>query len=154
MNIHFATMTGNAEALADEGAARLTAAGITAASKNMSKSTAAQLAAEETALYVVSTWGDGEAPDDAMDLWNALESANAPAMTGVRYAVFGLGDSSYPEFNAFARKLDDRLAELGGRRLEDRFEADLDYQDDFEAWINRMQKILHVLKRSTTPAHA
>ena len=152
MNIHFATMTGNAEALADQGARQLTAAGIAAESKNLSKSTAADLAAEELALYVVSTWGDGDAPDDAMDLWTALEAADAPSMQGLRYAVFGLGDSSYPEFNAFARKLDERLGALGGRRLEDRFEADLDYQDDFEAWINRMQKILHVLKQSQLAA--
>lgn len=154
MNIHFATMTGNAESLADNGAKKLTASGIDTVSKNLGKTSPFDLATEDTALFIVSTWGDGDAPDDALDLWCALEAEDAPAMNGLRYAVFGLGDSSYPEFNAFARKLDDRLAELGGRRLEDRFEADLDYHDDFDAWLRRMEKILLVLKRCEVPAHA
>lgn len=146
LNIHFATVTGNAEALADRAGKRAPGEGFAPKVTNLSKIVPADLVRQDFAIFIVSTWGDGDAPDDAMDFWNDLDSAKAPELPGLRYAVFGLGDRSYPEYNAFARKLDDRLAALGARRLEDRFEADADYEDDYQAWERRIFRILGVLR--------
>ena len=146
LNIHFATVTGNAEALADRAGKRASAEGFAPKVTNLAKVVPSDLTKQTFALFVVSTWGDGDAPDDAVGFWDDLDSAKAPELPGLRYAVFGLGDRSYPEYNAFARKLDERLAALGARRLEDRFEADADYEDDYQAWEQRVFRILGVLR--------
>ena len=54
----------------------------------------------------------------------------------------GLGDRSYEIFNGFARDLDNTLTELGAKRIGERIEADLDYDDDFDNWISDMKKLI------------
>ncbi|RXN16225.1 nitric oxide inducible-like protein [Labeo rohita] len=53
-----------------------------------------------------------------------------------RYGVFGLGSRVYPQFCAFAHAVDDKLAELGAKRLTATGEGDeLNGQDEaFSAW--------------------
>ena len=53
----------------------------------------------------------------------------------------GLGDSSYAFFNGFARDLDNELGKLGAIRLVDRVEADLDFENDFEEFIEKMTDV-------------
>ena len=78
---------------------------------------AARLAEAGLVILVVSTSGQGEAPDSMRETWRWLLRKTLPADTfaGTDFAVFGLGDSSYPKFNAAARRLRARLAQLGGR---------------------------------------
>ena len=94
--------------------------------------------ADERYLYVVaSTHGDGEPPDDARALLDALSGRRAPKLDQLAYAVLGLGDSSYPQFCATARVLDERLAQLGARRLSERVECDVDFDAKSAAWIQQ-----------------
>jgi sulfite reductase (NADPH) flavoprotein alpha-component len=136
--IYYATMTGNAEMLARRAYDRAVAGGSAARLVNLSEVKPADLAAESLALFVVSTWGDGEPPADACDFHYDLEKESAPALPSLRFAILGLGDKDYPEFNAFARKLDERLVSLGARRLHDRVEADLDFEETYADWENRV----------------
>ncbi|GJD12537.1 NADPH-dependent diflavin oxidoreductase 1 [Galdieria sulphuraria] len=78
-----------------------------------------QLPLEDIVLFIISTTGDGEVPQDMRNFWRFLLLKNLPAhsLSQVQYAVFGLGDSSYLRFNAAARKLDKRLQHLGARPL-------------------------------------
>ena len=142
LNIYFATVTGNAEALAGRAQDRAKKAGIPANLVNLSKVGAADLPTAGLALFIVSTWGDGDAPDDAQNFWEEIDAAKAPKRPSLRYAVFGLGDRGYPEFNAFAKRVDTRLAELGATRLADRFEADAEYEDDYVAWEDRIIPVI------------
>ncbi|KAK4534782.1 hypothetical protein CDCA_CDCA02G0807 [Cyanidium caldarium] len=77
-----------------------------------------ELPREQRVVFVVSTYGDGEAPDAFVPLWRQLLRRQLPAdwLRGVEYTVFGLGDSAYPKFNAVAQRLDVRLQRLGARR--------------------------------------
>jgi sulfite reductase (NADPH) flavoprotein alpha-component len=59
-------------------------------------------------------------------------------LTALRYAIFGLGDRGYPEFNAFARQLDQQLASLGAVALAPRVEADVDYEDLYAEWESQL----------------
>ena len=136
--IYFATMTGNAESLAQRAHERAVNEGLDARVFNLSDVKPADLANETLALFIVSTWGDGEPPADACDFHYGLEKDSAPAVPGLRFAILGLGDKDYPDFNAFARKLDERLAALGGQRLQERAEADLDFEDTYADWENRV----------------
>lgn len=93
---------------------------------------------DETLLYVViSTQGDGDPPDDSRAFVEHLIGKRAPRLSGLRYAVLGLGDSSYPQFNAIGRRLDARLAELGAERLFERGDADLDIESVAQPWQQR-----------------
>ena len=70
---------------------------------------------QKLVIFVVSTTGDGEVPETMFEFWRFLLRRGLPygVLSGIHYATFGLGDSSYPKFNAVARKLDVRLRQLG-----------------------------------------
>lgn len=139
--LYYATVTGNAESLARRAETRVTAEGWLAQLHNLSEVTPSDLGEDRIALFIVSTWGDGEPPADACDFWYDLEKAT-PDLSGLRYAVLGLGDKDYADFNAFARNLDERLSALGATRLHARIEADLDFDDTYAEWENRIVPLL------------
>ncbi|RQM16716.1 hypothetical protein DD237_001762 [Peronospora effusa] len=75
-----------------------------------------------TVIFIVSTTGDGEAPENMRNSWRCLlqKKLGTQWMVGVRFAVFGLGDSSYAKYNAVARRLQGRLLQLGASELIER----------------------------------
>ncbi|WP_454163170.1 molybdopterin-dependent oxidoreductase [Gordonia iterans] len=95
-----------------------------------------------TVLFVVSTTGDGDPPDDGVALWDALATATAQDVAELRYAVLGFGDSSYADFCGFARKLDGRLQTLGAVRLAERVSCEPDYEETAAAWLSRIGDLL------------
>jgi MioC protein len=75
-------------------------------------------------LVCTSTYGQGDVPDNAKNLYEALR-ASKPDLSRVRYGVFGLGDRTYAEtFNFGGRKFDELLASLGARRIGERVQHD------------------------------
>jgi MioC protein len=75
-------------------------------------------------LVCTSTYGTGDVPENAQQLYGAL-CERRPDLSGVRYAVFGLGDSGYGEtFNFGGKRFDDILAALGASRLGERAKHD------------------------------
>lgn len=70
-------------------------------------------------VYVVSTTGQGEEPDNMRKAWKFLLRRSLPptSLQDQAFGVLGLGDSSYPKFNHVAKKLSRRLAQLGGNQL-------------------------------------
>ncbi|VEF16952.1 sulfite reductase (NADPH) flavoprotein alpha-component [Stutzerimonas stutzeri] len=74
-------------------------------------------------LFVVSTYGEGEAPDNAARFEQRLAADGIHAQS-LEYAVLAFGDRQYRDFCAFGRRLDERLRQLGGLPLFDRLEAD------------------------------
>jgi sulfite reductase (NADPH) flavoprotein alpha-component len=139
--IYYATMTGNAEELARRTAARAGASGWHPVLLNLSEVRPDDLRQHRLALFIVSTWGDGEPPANAGDFWRDLETIPWD-LAGLTYAVFGLGDRGYAAFNAFARQLDERLTQLGAGRLHRRVEADLDFDDAHGTWEDRIFGLL------------
>ncbi|KAK2525340.1 nitric oxide synthase, inducible isoform X1 [Columba livia] len=91
---------------------------------------------EETLLLVVtSTFGNGDSPNNGKTLKNSLLNLKV-LRKKIRYAVFGLGSSMYPEFCAFAHDIDQKLAELGAAQLTAIGEGDeLNGQEEaFRTW--------------------
>ena len=80
-----------------------------------------QLPDESLILAICSTTGDGEVPSNMALFWRFLlrrdlstqKGGGAGALANVKFAVFGLGDSAYAQFNVVARKLHARLEQLG-----------------------------------------
>ena len=92
-------------------------------------------------LIVTSTQGQGEPPDNARRFYRLLMRRGLPSslLSHLHYSVFGLGDSSYPIFNAVARRLHQRLQEVGAvsicrRGLGDDQEADGGVEKGWEEW--------------------
>uniref|UniRef100_A0A672RMD6 Nitric oxide synthase n=1 Tax=Sinocyclocheilus grahami TaxID=75366 RepID=A0A672RMD6_SINGR len=94
-----------------------------------------ELETESLLMVVTSTFGNGESPGNGVSFKKQLFNLQHLKNT-VRYSVFGLGSRVYPQFCAFAHAVDDKLAELGAKRLTATGEGDeLNGQDEaFSAW--------------------
>lgn len=70
---------------------------------------------------LTSTFGEGVAPDSFEPFYDQIKASTAPNLDGLPYGVFGTGSSAYPESNfcAVAKDVNQRLEELGGRRVCD-----------------------------------
>jgi sulfite reductase alpha subunit-like flavoprotein len=107
-----------------------------------------QLPTEPLVLFVCSTTGQGEVPDNMRNFWRFLRRADLPAnaLAGVSFSVFGLGDSGYPLFNAVARRLYQRILHLGGNSMCPRGlgddQHDLGYDQALLPWMDAVTAYL------------
>lgn len=150
--IIFGSQTGNAKRAADALHAQLEAAGLPARLLRADAYATRELAHETVLFVVISTQGEGDPPDDAIGFTEFLLGKRAPKLPQLKYAVLGLGDASYADFCGIARKLDARLAELGGTRVQALGEADLDIDSVAAPW--REQALAHartLLKPASAP---
>lgn len=101
------------------------------------------LANEDILIMVTSTQGTGEPPYEAYDFYDALMEDDAPNLSHLTFAMLGLGDSMYEEdFNRAVRDFDRRFGELGGKRLLEHGECDIDFDEDAERWIAKLVPVL------------
>ena len=135
LTVLFATESGNSEALARKAAKDAGRLGFAARALDAADATPAELAKSRNLLVIASTWGEGEPPQRATGLMDALLADAAPRMEGVTYAVLALGDRAYAQFCETGRVLDDRLSALGARRAAPRLECDLDYDAPAAEWL-------------------
>lgn len=125
INILVGTMTGTAQMCAQEIELALDGDDLQVATLLMDK-LEPSVFADRDAVYLVctSTYGQGDVPDNAKALYEAL-CAHKPDLSGVRYGVFGLGDRTYAEtYNFGGKRFDDILAELGAERIGERLMHD------------------------------
>ena len=130
-----ASQTGNARRVAEQLHEKLRTAALDVRLVRASDYKSKSLPDEDILLLVSSTQGEGEPPEEAVPLHKFLFGKKAPKLDKLHFAVLGLGDSSYPEFCKAGRDFDARLAELGGNRLHERGDCDLDFQATATAWI-------------------
>ena len=123
LTVVHASQTGFAEQLARYSAEALQAAGLPARTLPLAELDAAALAGAQRLLFVVSTTGEGDAPDGALRFLRQV-MARPPALGSLRYGLLALGDSSYARYCAFGRRLDDWLRQQGAQALFDRVEVD------------------------------
>ena len=133
----YASQTGNGRRVAEKLARSLEASGFSVALASAADYAPRQLAQERLLYLITSTHGEGEPPDDARALVEVLNGRRALRLESLSYAVLALGDSSYPQFCATGRLLDERLAELGARRLAPRVECDVDYDAKAGPWTDQ-----------------
>lgn len=135
LTILYGSQTGNSEYLAKDHKKILEPQGYPLRITNMLDYKPKDLKKETHVLFIVSTHGEGDAPDDALELWEFLGSKKAPKLEHLNYAVLALGDSSYEFFCQTGKDFDERLAALGAKRMQPRLDCDVDYEDSANAFI-------------------
>ena len=92
-------------------------------------------------LIVTSTYGDGEAPDNASE-WLSFLKFSELDLSHLEYAVLGLGDNYYPHFCQCAKDFDQYLARQGARQLLERLDCDLYYEEQYPEWVEKLKQVL------------
>jgi sulfite reductase (NADPH) flavoprotein alpha-component len=137
LTIVFASESGNCERLAGDLAKAARKAGMKPSLLDMADLDLAAWPASRRLVVIAATWGEGEPPGRAGRAYAELMSEAAPRLDGVEFAVLALGDTAYAEFCAVGRAIDARLAELGGKRVVERLDCDLDFADPAALWIDQ-----------------
>jgi sulfite reductase (NADPH) flavoprotein alpha-component len=100
------------------------------------------LASSKRLIVSVSTWGEGEQPDNAQGLYDEVEESEGGSMERVNYAVLALGDTAFELFCESGKEWDKILEEKGGTRVNKRIDCDTDYYDYVEEWIESTLNIM------------
>jgi MioC protein len=119
LTILVGTMTGTAQSVAqtielvlDDGETAVTL-------KPMDGLDAGVFAGGKLFLICTSTYGQGDVPDNAKQLYESLQTAR-PSLADVQYGVIALGDRTYADtFCNGGKRFDAVLTELGARRIGD-----------------------------------
>ena len=131
----FGTETGNAEELAEDAANMAKAFDLEATVMDMEDIEPDDISTSKRLIVVCSTWGEGEQPVNAQDLYDAVEETEEGSMEGVNFAVLALGDTAFELFCESGKEWDKILEEKGGNRVNDRIDCDTDYDDYAEEWL-------------------
>ncbi|DAC24972.1 MAG TPA: sulfite reductase subunit alpha, partial [Candidatus Poseidoniales archaeon] len=120
--IIYGTETGNAEDLADDIGNMASKYGLVGKVMDMEDVSAEDLASSKRLIVSVSTWGEGEQPDNAQGLYDEVEESEGGSMEGVNYAVLALGDTAFELFCESGKEWDKILEEKGGTRVNKRID--------------------------------
>lgn len=154
LTILYGTETGNAAEVARALDKATKAGGLAPRLIDMADYKPRQLAEEQDLLIVVSTAGEGDAPQPAIGFFEHVEGRRAPRLEGARFAVLALGDTTYEYFCGAGKRLDERLEALGAQRLAPRVDCDVDYEEAAENWTDQMVALLAREAAASAPAPA
>lgn len=141
LSILYGSQTGTAEEVACRLSRESYTLGLTANVSAMNEIDISVLSSLSLVVFVCSTMGEGEEPDNMKQFWQALRRKDLPLtyLQNMKYAVFGLGDSSYEQFNYPAKRLFRRLQQLGASPLLERGDGDdqhrLGYEGALGPWL-------------------
>lgn len=136
----YASQTGNAEYLALRTVETLTTGGLNARAACMSTLDARSLAEAGRILFIASTYGEGDAPDNAARFMSEL-MGNTPDLSRLHYAVLALGDSTYANYCGFGRALDAWLAACGAMPLFERIDVDRGAPHALNEWQHQLSRL-------------
>jgi sulfite reductase (NADPH) flavoprotein alpha-component len=142
LTIVFASESGNSEKLAADLAKTARKNGLKPSIVDMADLDLAALGKAKRLVFIAATWGEGEPPARAAQAYADLMSDQAPRLDGVEFSVLALGDTAYAEFCAIGKHIDARLVALGGKRVVDRVDCDLDFATPAADWTSRVIKAL------------
>tara|TARA_B100000902_G_scaffold180884_1_gene173820 strand:- start:1706 stop:2158 length:453 start_codon:yes stop_codon:yes gene_type:complete len=134
--IAFGTETGNAEMLAEDAANAASDFNLEGRVCDMEDLSLEDLSSASRVMIVCSTWGEGDQPDNAQDLYDDVCDSADDSMSGVSFAVLALGDTAFDLFCESGKEWDRIFEEKGGTRVHERIDCDTDYEDFVDEWIS------------------
>ena len=133
--IIYGTETGNSELLAMDAQKIGQKLNIHSSIFPMDEINSDTLLNHQNCLIICSTWGDGEQPDNAQDLYDEVSDLGKGFLSGIKYAVLALGDTAFDLFCEAGIQWDDVMEAKGAYRLHERLDCDTDYDDYCEEWM-------------------
>ncbi|NIK76509.1 sulfite reductase (NADPH) flavoprotein alpha-component [Paenibacillus castaneae] len=143
VTILFGSQTGNCQRLAGSLSRKLEERGFQVTLSAMNSFKPNGLKKVENLLILASTHGEGEPPDNAISFHEFLYSKRAPQLDNLWFSVLSLGDTSYEFFCQTGKDFDQRLEEIGGKRLSPRVDCDLDYDEPAAEWFEQVLSALN-----------
>ena len=140
--IIYGTETGNSKKIASQLLATFKKNKIQAKAVDVFQYDVTKLETESLVLFVISTQGEGEFPQNAVAFYEKLKASDVN-LNNVSFAVFGLGDSSYPLFCNAGVLLDAVLSEKGAKPLLPLVKTDVDFTDDVIYWEKNLIAIFN-----------
>jgi sulfite reductase (NADPH) flavoprotein alpha-component len=138
LHVLYGSQTGNGEQVAEALADSARQTGINVRLKSLADLRPAALKKIQFAAFVMSTHGDGDPPDDAIDLFEWLEGGAGSDLGGLNYRILALGDRSYAEFCAAGRQLASMLKARGASEFGPAIECDVDYAESAGKWSSEL----------------
>jgi len=134
LEVLFGSQSGNAEGLASKIAKIAKSYGLEGSVHDMDGFDFNSLSSKKRVIIVCSTWGEGEQPDNAEELWKFANSDAASRLEGTHFAVCALGDTSYELFCESGKEWDGLFEKLGATRIVERIDCDVDYDAPASEW--------------------
>ncbi|QCI25056.1 assimilatory sulfite reductase (NADPH) flavoprotein subunit [Buchnera aphidicola (Rhopalosiphum padi)] len=100
-------------------------------------------------IFIISTQGEGEPPEEALSFYKFIMSKKAPRLDNLHYSIFALGDTSYDLFCQAGKDFDKKFSELGGKRLLNRLDADIEYEENYIKWSKELLLALNKIDISS-----
>ena len=132
--ILYGSQSGNSEELAEQAGKACSAHGLNPSVKAMDEIQITDLSSQKRVLVCCSTWGDGEQPDNAEDLWEAANSGAISSLKGLNFSVLALGDTSYDLFCESGKEWDAWFEKMGANRVHQRVDCDVDFEGPAAEW--------------------
>jgi sulfite reductase (NADPH) flavoprotein alpha-component len=138
--VAFASQSGMAEQLAWQSAGQLQAAGYGVRVRALAQLDDNDWQTTRQALFVVSTFGDGQAPDNARGFERKV-LGQAYALGHIRFALLSLGDRQYANFCAFGQRLQGWLEQHGARPAFTPVEVDNADSEALQQWQRQLGQL-------------
>ena len=142
VTVLYGSQTGNSQGLAEKYASALKDNGVDVTISSLATFKPNNLKKVTNLLLIVSTHGEGDPPDQAIQFYEFLHSKRAPKLEHLHYSVLALGDSSYEFFCKTGKDFDEQFAKLGATRIVPRTDCDVDYDDVAAQWFSAVQREL------------
>ena len=132
----YGSSLGTARDIAEEIAERARVDGFDVVVRSLDDSLRGGAAPQDKVIVIVTATYNGRAPDTAVEVERALEAGafDGADWSGAQYAVLGVGNSQWPNFQSFPKRIDAVIEAAGGTRLVPRAEAD--GQGDFDGAVS------------------
>ncbi|WP_309911078.1 sulfite reductase flavoprotein subunit alpha [Caballeronia sp. LZ035] len=155
MLVAYASQTGRAEELAAQSAATLRHAGLAVDLEPLEAIDAARLSGYERALFIVSTTGEGDAPDHVARFPGRAIASDAatPPPPMPHYAMLALGDRRYAGFCAFGHRVEDWLRGQGAKPLFESIEVDDNDAGALHRWSTQVSSLAGNLAQPDLASH-
>jgi sulfite reductase (NADPH) flavoprotein alpha-component len=138
--IVYASQTGTAEQLAWHSATILNSGGKHARVKSITALDKKSLESATKILWLLSTFGEGEAPDAARGFIRKLMKSQ-PNLRTQQFAILGLGDQRYSDYCAFAAQVEQWLIAAGAQPLFARINVDNGDEHAIAKWQQQVAKL-------------
>jgi sulfite reductase (NADPH) flavoprotein alpha-component len=150
--VAYASQAGQAERVALKTAALLRQSGVEVTLQSLARLTPEKLRHHQRILFIVSTFGEGDAPDTARAFERRLRMAAGQSLAEVEYALLALGDSHYEKFCGFGHTLDHWLQNTGATALFPMIEVDRMQADALLRWEQLLADHQLISATATSPA--